>query len=104
MTATISDHTAATVQIQRRTLDSLPEKLDALELALSNLSSNERPDRELAELYRIASEMTAASAPECGDTIDSGPTPSTDPAEASVANALREMGDALVVMLRDDLN
>lgn len=95
------------VRIRRQYLDSLPDKIHALEAALSNLSESDRPDRELKDLHRIAHQLAASAgshglaqvsqvARELDDLSDDVPTPLDD----SVARAVQEMGDALVDLLR----
>ncbi|MEM9531055.1 MAG: Hpt domain-containing protein [Pseudomonadota bacterium] len=95
------------VRIRRQYIDSLPDKIHALEAALSNLSDSDRPDRELKDLHRIAHQLAASAgshgllqvsrvARELDDLSDDVPTP----VDENVAQAVQEMGDALVDLLR----
>ena len=105
MAASLERYEEQLVRIRRQYLDSLPEKISALEKALSGLSDSMRPERELEELNRIAHQLAASAgshgltdisdaARELDDTFD------LNPMDDTVAQAVQEMGDALVDLLR----
>lgn len=110
MAASTLQYESELVRIRREYLDSLPKKINALENALSGLSGSERPQHELNELNRLAHQL-AASAGSHGFVEVSNAARELDlafddiePPDAAldhtVAEAVQEMGDALVDLLR----
>ena len=111
MAASMLRYEQELVRIRREYLDSLPKKIRALEKALSGLSENERPAQELADLYQIAHQLAASAGShgledisEAALQIDRTIEREQHPLEDEVALAVREMGDALVDMLRQPHN
>lgn len=100
------------VRIRREYLDSLPQKIQALENALSGLSESDKPSHELRELNRLVHQLAASAgshgfcdvsvaAKELDLAFHELPEDSGQPTvDQHVAEAVLEMGDALVDLLR----
>lgn len=106
MAANLAAYEEELVQIRRRYLDSLPLKINALEKALQGLSDSDQPTRELEDLNRIAHQLAASAGShglnhisDAARRLDDA-SEEIDLSEDDAAEAVREMSDALIDMLR----